>query len=354
MAKQETDKVHVIERKVFLDLLRASAVCAVVLLHTVTGFKDSVEMLRFPVTQKLFLSIMDLVTWCVPVFVMISGYLFLNPEREFGWKIMLTKYCRRIALALLLFGVPYAGIELVANGHGLSLTTAGEALWMVLRGKSWSHMWYLYMILFLYLVTPVIKWVLKRVPMSAVYVCLGVLLLFASLFPYINKFLQRELLPVLPDSSIYVFYYLCGYLFVKKEIAGKNAIKKVEIPGWVLPTLIVLLAGFMAASRFLPIPQVQMAYDYPFTVLLSGLVFAWAEKACARVPETCMVLSRLSFAVYLIHPLYVNIVYKFLKLTILDYPLEFSLPVFWIVFLSLSVASAWLLGKISILRKYVL
>lgn len=32
-----------------------------------------------------------------------------------------------------------------------------EALKMTLMGHTWSHMWYLYLILFLYLITPLLK-----------------------------------------------------------------------------------------------------------------------------------------------------------------------------------------------------
>ena len=100
-------------RKHFLDILRVIATGAVIMLHTVTGIKDTTDMNLYPMEFRVFLAIMDLVTWSVPVFIMISGYLFLNPAREFTLRQMVLKYCRRIVIALFLFGVPYACIELV-------------------------------------------------------------------------------------------------------------------------------------------------------------------------------------------------------------------------------------------------
>lgn len=340
-------------RKLFLDQLRVLATCAVVLVHTVTAIKDTTDMTQFPVAFRVFLAVMDLTTWCVPVFVMISGYLFLNPEREFTWRRMLGKYCCRILLALFLFGVPYACLELVATERILSLSMAGRAFLMVLQGKGWAHMWYLYLVLFLYLITLPLKRILKRIPRWSVYGATAVLFVGSSLLFYGNKVLQRDVFPVLPDICIYIFYYLWGYLFVSWDQKKRRNV----VPAWVLGILAAVLAVGMVLNRALASEQIQMAYDYPYTVALSLLLFAWAGRWKCGAGLPCRFwgsAGKLSFAIYLIHPLYINITYKFLGLTPLDYPLWMSLPVFWLVVLALSASTAWLLHRIPLLDKYVL
>ena len=79
-------------RKHLLDILRVIATGAVIMLHTITGIKDTTDMNLYPVEFRVFLAIMDLITWSVPVFIMISGYLFLNPAREFTFRQMVVKY----------------------------------------------------------------------------------------------------------------------------------------------------------------------------------------------------------------------------------------------------------------------
>lgn len=358
-----TNRVQNADRKVFLDILRVAATCAVVLLHTVSGVKDTTDMTLYPGAFKGFWAILDLITWCVPVFVMISGYLFLNPRREFTWKQMLFKYCRRIALALVLFGVPYAIMELVAIERVLNASTLKRACLMVLHGKSWSHMWYLYMVFLLYLVTPVLRWGLKRLPRVAVYFVLVILLLGSSLFPYINKCYQAEVLPTLSDDGIYFFYYLSGYLFAVNDADGK---KRIRIPGWLCLGLIGIISAGMVLSRWKELTHVYMAYEYPYTVLMSLLLFAWTAGLERNWRDSLPVLfgntaryhwmlaGDLCFAIYLIHPLFINISYKFLGMTPLAYPLEISLPLFWGVILLLSILAAWILCKIPLLKKYVL
>lgn len=352
---KEIQEKNVQNRKVFMDILRVVATCAVVLLHTVTGVKDTTDMNRYPAEFRVFLAVMDLITWSVPIFIMISGYLFLNPTKSITWKQMIVKYCRRILLALFLFGVPYACMELLMAERSFDIGMLGKAVVMVLQGKSWSHMWYLYLIFFLYLITPAMRWVLQRIPDVCVYGVMAVLVIGSSIFLYINKYLDADVLPVLPDTCIYVFYYLCGYLVVRRAGEAK---KETGIPKWVLPVVIAVLAVGMVSNRMLTKQQIQMAYDYPFTVAFAVLLFVWAANRKWKLSEKSAGiwarLSELCFAIYLIHPVFVNVAYKFLHVTPLDYPLYVSLPLFWIVNLVLAAICAWVLRQLPVLRKYVL
>lgn len=433
-------------RKQFLDVLRVLATCAVVLMHVLTGATDVTDASIVPEYRSLLLSVMDLVTWCVPIFLLISGYLFLNPERTLTYPVMIKKYCRRIALAILLFGVPYAASELVVAERTFRIMMIPEALKMTLTGHTWSHMWYLYLILFLYLITPLLKKVLRVLPVWGVAAVMAVIFLGSSVAPFLNKVLDVNSIPVLPDGGVYFLYYLCGYLFAVREVCvdkGRNAggqmvesgkgervvtsqnigtsgkdmkagdsgngrwaggntewdggTQTVESRAWnVWLIAATVLALGMILSRTLVGFSIQMAYNYPFTVLLSVLLFAAGRNGGWRVaaPDASPVADTpgvdistageeqerlkhripwqeagaLSFAVYLVHPVYVNLLYKFVKITpftVLEQcgvqsvaagqvVLILLLAAFCLVVLALATATAWVLRKISVLRKYVL
>ena len=394
-------------RKQFLDVLRVLATCAVVLMHVLTGATDVTDASIVPEYRSLLLSVMDLVTWCVPIFLLISGYLFLNPERTLTYPVMIKKYCRRIALAILLFGVPYAASELVVAERTFRIRMIPEALKMTLMGHTWSHMWYLYLILFLYLITPLLKKVLRVLPVWGVVAMMAVIFLGSSVAPFLNKVLDVNSIPVLPDGGVYFLYYLCGYLFVVREVCvdkGRNAGSQMVEPGsgrragdntecdgetqnvesrawnvWLKAAVAVLAMG-MILSRTLAGFSIQMAYNYPFTVLLAVLLFAtgWnggRDGAASAAREKNRIhripwqeAGALSFAVYLVHPVYVNLLYKFVKITpftVLEQcgvqsvaaghaVLILLLAVFCLVVLALATATAWVLRKIPVLRKYVL
>lgn len=350
-------------RKQFLDVLRVLATCAVVLMHVLTGATDVTDASIVPEYRSLLLSVMDLVTWCVPIFLLISGYLFLNPERTLTYPVMIKKYCRRIALAILLFGVPYAASELVVAERTFRIRMIPEALKMTLMGHTWSHMWYLYLILFLYLITPLLKKVLRVLPVWGVAAVMAVIFLGSSVAPFLNKVLDVNSIPVLPDGGVYFLYYLCGYFFAVREVCvdkGRNV--------WLTAAVAVLALG-MILSRTLAGFSIQMAYNYPFTVLLAVLLFAAGWNGSIkkhRLPW--QEAGALSFAVYLVHPVYVNLLYKFVKITpftVLEQcgvqsvaagqtVLILLLAAFCLVVLALATATAWVLRKIPVLRKYVL
>ena len=373
-------------RKQFLDVLRVLATCAVVLMHVLTGATDVTDASIVPEYRSLLLSVMDLVTWCVPIFLLISGYLFLNPERTLTYPVMIKKYCRRIALAILLFGVPYAASELVVAERTFRIRMIPEALKMTLMGHTWSHMWYLYLILFLYLITPLLKKVLRVLPVWGVVAMMAVIFLGSSVAPFLNKVLDVNSIPVLPDGGVYFLYYLCGYFFAVREvcvdkaessgISGKGMetgdttepVRGKRIGNVWLMAAAVLMMG-MILSRTLAGFSIQMAYNYPFTVLLAVLLFAAGWNGSIqkhRIPW--QEAGALSFAVYLVHPVYVNLLYKFVKITpftVLEQcgvqsvaaghvALILLLTVFCLVVLALATSTAWVLRKIPVLRKYVL
>ena len=394
-------------RKQFLDVLRVLATCAVVLMHVLTGATDVTDASIVPEYRSLLLSVMDLVTWCVPIFLLISGYLFLNPERTLTYPVMIKKYCRRIALAILLFGVPYAASELVVAERTFRIRMIPEALKMTLMGHTWSHMWYLYLILFLYLITPLLKKVLRVLPVRGVVTMMAVIFLGSSVAPFLNKVLDVNSIPVLPDGGVYFLYYLCGYFFAVREVCvdkGRNAggqmvesgsgrragentewcgeTQNVESRAWNvwLTAAVAVLALGMILSRTLAGFSIQMAYNYPFTVLLAVLLFAagWnggGDSAALAAREKDRIhripwqeAGALSFAVYLVHPVYVNLLYKFVKITpfmVLEQcgvqsvaagqaVLILLLAAFCLVVLALATATAWVLRKIPVLRKFVL
>ena len=394
-------------RKQFLDVLRVLATCAVVLMHVLTGAIDVTDTSIVPEYRSLLLSVMDLVTWCVPIFLLISGYLFLNPERTLTYPVMIKKYCRRIALAILLFGVPYAASELVVTERTFRIMMIPEALKMTLTGHTWSHMWYLYLILFLYLITPLLKKVLRVLPVWGAAAVMAVIFLGSSVAPFLNKVLDVNSIPVLPDGGVYFLYYLCGYFFALREVCvdkGRNAGSQMVEPGsgrragdntecdgetqnvesrawnvWLKAAVAVLAMG-MILSRTLAGFSIQMAYNYPFTVLLAVLLFAtgWnggRDGAASAAREKNRIhripwqeAGALSFAVYLVHPVYVNLLYKFVKITpftVLEQcgvqsvaagqvVLILLLAAFCLVVLALATATAWVLRKIPVLRKFVL
>ena len=82
------------KRVAYLDLLRILAIFAVIFQHFCPGYYNADDFNKNAV--NIMVSLTD---WCVPVFVMISGALLLNPQKEFSVKRFFKKNVLRIFVA---------------------------------------------------------------------------------------------------------------------------------------------------------------------------------------------------------------------------------------------------------------
>lgn len=77
---------------VWLNVLRVLATIGVVVIHTASGMISNLNDLRY--ILEIYQA---LCRWCVPVFIMISGFLFLNSSKSFR-KILSQNFLRLLTV----------------------------------------------------------------------------------------------------------------------------------------------------------------------------------------------------------------------------------------------------------------
>ena len=324
----------------FLDVLRWGATAMVVMLHVVSGVTAILSAEMTSGQRAVYYTIKALMTAGVPVFLMISGALLLNPEKQISVRKILTHYVRRILLALLVFGTVFAVIELYVTERNFSPAIIGKGFLNTLSGKSWAHMWYLYELVGLYLATPLLRTVIRYGEKQLLQYSLILGFLFSSFIPFIEQLSGFNLGFTFPFSGIYLFYYVSGYYFLKY---GRTN------PRLTAAAAILTVGVLTVDMAFLKLFRVS--YDSPLIVLLAVSLFLTAAKSGVRVSW----MSRhreLCFGIYLLHPVFLNLFYKFLGIT----PLAFGyggIFLFWAAAFLLSCLGSWIMQKIPILKKYV-
>ena len=137
-----------------IDVIRIVAACAVVMIHCASTFvsQNKPETAEFLI-GNLFDSIARI---GVPLFLMISGSLFLDENKKVTLKGILSKNVKSLAVITLIWSVIYATAYNVIFplSNGQSIQTK-DTLLAVLNGH--YHMWYLYMLIGLYLMKERIK-----------------------------------------------------------------------------------------------------------------------------------------------------------------------------------------------------
>lgn len=132
------------ERKIYFDFLRIFATFAVIILHVSAQNWHTTDINSFE--WNIFNFYDSIVRWGVPIFVMISGALFLNKNQSI--KKIYTKNILRIIIAFIFWSLIYT----VLFSKGLSIKT------MIINFfEGYYHMWFLFMIVGLYMITPFIK-----------------------------------------------------------------------------------------------------------------------------------------------------------------------------------------------------
>ncbi len=151
--------------------------------------------------------------WCVPVFVMISGALLLDPVKKDDVKVFYRKRLNKIAIPIIFWSVVYLLIQYIRseiNGHTFTILAL---LKLIITGVPYYHMWFLYMIVCLYLFTPFMR---KFVENSRRYqiTIFVIITFFLSSFNVIVSYLSNlgESKIFFNGFLIYIPYYFIGYL----------------------------------------------------------------------------------------------------------------------------------------------
>ena len=157
-------------RIIQFDALRVIAAFAVVMLHTCAQrFYDC-----YPSPEWDVRNIYDtLVRWAAPMFIMISGALFLDSKKTISIKTLYKKNIARIVLVFFAWSIIYA-LYRINDGKGL-LVTAGR----IINGP--FHFWFLKMLIGLYVAVPIFKAIVANKKLEQYF--LAILIITAFIIP---------------------------------------------------------------------------------------------------------------------------------------------------------------------------
>ncbi len=335
-----------------MDIIRIIAVLAVVMIHCASHF---VSRYNPNTTEFVFGNLFDSIARLgVPLFLIISGALFLDERKEVTLKGILSKNVKSLAIITMLWAVIYALMyQVVFPWPNVDVK---NFLLAVLKGH--YHMWYLYMIMGLYIITPFLKKFVSKENKNMV--------LFFILFSFSVKFLlptvdqicvrfwNMDLIGVFLDKfhldffGGYITYFLTGWYIACVGIDRKYQ-----------KYILYLLAALSLAFIFVYVHftgHYNAAYEnigapvflYAVGTFLALSSINWQLKE--KTAQKLAACSKLTFGVYLVHVL---LLYTFRK----TFPYDAS-PVLYILIcfvcvVSVSFLFAYAISKIPIVKKII-
>ncbi len=339
------------ERIDYFDWLRVFALLAVVVQHTASQHWYDTDVNG--AAWRCFNVFCSVTQWNVPVFVMISGALFLG--REIPVRRICSKYVLRMAAAFCFWSAVYAAVGALESGSSGLLTA-------LILGP--YHLWFLFMIAGLYLCQPFLRPVAADGGRTRYFLLLA--LMFAVVLPtleiLVRDFGGEALIGRFGAAMLnvgqmrmhavlgYGGYFLLGYWLSRTELSRRQ-----RGVIYVLGLLGALATIWLDLTLALRTQQPCDNYYGRFTlgVLLEAIaVFTLFKYAGLRANAPVRRLSEWTFGAYLVHLLFVEHLEKLFGLSALSFAPALSVPALSALTLALSFAVSAALHQIPFVKKY--
>lgn len=350
---EHTEKKHI----AYLEVLRLVACILVVGVH-VSAFnleQVPVESLNFKVMNGLdCLSILG-----VPLFVMISGALFLAPSYEVTVKKFYTRKIPRIVFLYFFWLLFYNVVNFLENGTVWNFTNVKKQIVLeALLGKGMYHMWYLPMLAVLYLLTPFLKSFAADRKKCLLFCALGfaysILLPTALKFEFPYRTIVESLYNQFDCSFFggYVTYYVLGHA-LHEYVPKLSAQKKVALGLGGVIAMGIEIAVCNAWSVKTGIMSTILNTPFSVTAFIgAAAIFLLLRDGVSgrKHEELSGRLAGLTLGIYLIHPLFLRI-YGWLGGTTLFAPAAIAVPLIIVLITLISGAAVYVLSKIPVVKK---
>jgi len=289
----------------WLDLARVVAIAAVVMVHE-AGKGVGARGPHDPATPGWWAAVvLDAASrWCVPVFLMVSGALLLDPRRTDPPGVFYRRRAARIGVPLVVWTAGYLVFGHVYLGRPIGIRDVARA---VGSGSPFMHLYYLYVIAGLYLLAPFLRETMRAVDRRARIGLGSVLLVIGmadqSLMTFVGIGEPNAATRFVP----YLGYFVAGRLL--REVPPRpGSARRAAVVAAASIAVTVAGGGLAAADGrgWGPYGEYAIGYLAPNVVVMSLAVFRLLHALGTRPhgwrpgPRTAR-LAELTFGVYLVH-----------------------------------------------------
>lgn len=344
-------KTDSLNRNISIDLVKAVAIIFVVVIHSCT--------FSFPVSSNewsVSLFYRALSGSAVPLFLMASGGILLNPQKEISLKKLYFKNILRIALAMFFWGFAYK-IWHLYEISAVSLENVLLSVKELFFFNQEFHFYYMHIILIVYVFLPVTRIIIANSSKKQLEYLLAVWFIFAIVYPTVwryspfNEFGGMTTMYGINLTYASIGYGVLGYYLLKHPFSK-----------WI--SAIIFIAGFLMTFvlTYYKSNECDALYEHflagngvPVCLMAIGF-FSFVQKTNIKkrvVVKTISYVSKASFCVYLIHILVMYILKKN-GINTKFAPVIFSIPAYAISIFSISVFAYFILSKIPLIKKWLI
>ena len=344
-------------RDLSLDIMRIIACVMVVGIHTAMEGWYNISPRSYTWTVLNFYD--TLFRPAVPLFVMISGSLFLR-KQQIDIKRLWTNNILHLLILYVFWVVFYA----VMN-NGIHKTLADPSLiWKEITGPTPQyHLWYLRMLMNLYAVAPLL-WLLVRAMdrklfryYFVLFFVFGILRATLSDLPFLPKWILEQMnLFIDMDLVRYAGYFILGYYLSVYDPGRKFSSGKCTAVYVITLLLAAGLNQWISAAGNWPTQALYGNFSLPVAIETACIFLLvrrkYADISCS--PEKAhriISISGSTLFVYLIHPFLIQRLQIHFHFYTTNYNVLFSVPLTVILVFAASSAVGMLMEKIPVVNR---
>lgn len=344
------------ERLIHIDILRILACFSVLVLHSAAQY-----WYGLPVTDKnwLIINSYDAVArFGVPVFVMISGALFLDTNRQIDTKKLYLHNILRMVFIYFVWSAVYGLFD--CRVYDWSALKPADFLLEIYTGR--YHLWYLPMTVGLYMLIPVWKKWLEHADEKDVQYFLLLFLVFKIIRNTVMVLKPMEWLKFLwgafefGDMLDYPGYFIFGYYIAHYNIAARWR-RWIYVAGILGAGANVILGNYKALNTGLPNGEIYDSFSmFTFLTVTALFVFGVEKvskwKVPLRIRAVIKEISMATLGIYLIHLLWMEILQSQGIDSMMVTPI-IGVPLCALICFVLSFFCAAILRRIPVIGKFI-
>jgi surface polysaccharide O-acyltransferase-like enzyme len=291
----------------WIDGARVVAILAVISIHVVAPLLSTRAV---PLNWWVGNVVDSAARWSVPLFVMISGALLLHSDLVDDPAAFYRRRLARILPPLIAWTAIYLFV-----GHQLSNnpSTLKGAVLLVLAGRPYFHLYFLYLITGLYLVAPFLRPLVRlpdrRILGTAAVVFLGLAMADDLILVWGSGGGVNAATQFVP----FIGYFLAGAWLVEIPPARRRVIVSALVAAASIALTMIgtkLLTETVASGHSLYLYGYLSITTVPATIALFGL-FLWGSASWSRLAErlprgSLATVAAMTLGIYVIHPLVMN------------------------------------------------
>ena len=342
-------------RTLYFDILRILATFAVIFVHSACSLWD-MDNFNFDWNMR---NVYDSAgRWCVPIFVMISGALFLNPEKHISIKKLYSTNIVRIITAFLFWSTIYVAYDYIIN--------CNYDIKSILNSFIYGpfHFWFLFMIVGIYIAIPILKQITTNRSIMQYFLIISFIFTFALptiantialIIPHsiiITSLIQKMDLSV---AVAYSGYFILGHYLNSEQFKHSKIINILGLVGFFLiavcTTIHHLIWGGVCELFYSPLSLFVLFEAIAAFLFVKNLTprIKFSTKAINMITK----ISNMCFGIYLVHILVLWLLSHY-GISTNKFSTIISIPTISILVFAISLFISSCLYKIPFCRKYMM